>query len=66
MVTIRSWFLLLGIYHGLGLILLLFAISFLFLFLTFIILTFLVTLFWTWVSCIFYVDILISLDDPIE
>ena len=66
MITIRSWFLLLGIYHGLGLILLLFAISFLFLFLTFLAFTFLVTLFWTWISSIFYVDILISLDDPIE
>ena len=66
MITIRSWFLLLGIYHGLGLILLLFAISFFFLFLTFLTFTFLVTLFWTRVSSIFYVDILIPLDDPIE
>ena len=66
MITIRSWLLLLGIYHGLGLILLLFAISFLFLFLTFLAFTFLVTLFWTGISSIFYVDILIPLDDPIE
>ena len=66
MITIRSWLLLLGIYHGLGLILLLFAISFLFLFLTFLTFTFLVALLWAGVSSIFYVDILISLDDPIE